>query len=246
MIRDSIQKIVEALRDQEDIFGSILFENKKFNKIELDFEEEPECQEMRTDMEPECSNEDLKGAKNLTELKTLMEECHKCPLVKTRHNLVFGSGNPNADVMVIGEAPGADEDMQGNPFVGRAGKLLTDILAAIKFSRDEVYITNILKCRPPGNRNPMPGEMEVCLPYLERQIELIRPKLILCLGLIAANGVLKLKMSLTKMRGNVYEFGKAKVMVTYHPAALLRNPQWKRLAWEDVQKFRKLYDEMVS
>ncbi len=134
--------------------------------------------------------------------------------------------------------------MQGLPFVGRAGQLLTDILKAINFQRDEVFIANILKCRPPGNRNPLRDEMDTCLPYLVKQIELIKPKLILCLGLVAADGLLQLKTSLTKMRGNVYEFNGIKVMVTYHPAALLRNPEWKRGCWEDVKEFRRLYDEM--
>ena len=147
--------------------------------------------------------------------------------------------------MVIGEGPGADEDMQGKPFVGRAGKLLTDILKAINFERDEVYIANIVKSRPPGNRTPFPSEMDACMPYLLKQVELIKPKLILCLGLTAAKGLLKRNDTLTNFRGKVYDyFSGVKVMVTYHPAALLRNPNWKRGCWEDVQAFRKLYDEM--
>ncbi|MEI7811649.1 MAG: uracil-DNA glycosylase, partial [Ignavibacteria bacterium] len=121
-----------------------------------------------------------------------------------------------------------------------------DILKAINFSREDVYITNCVKCRPPGNRNPAPEEMGKCLPYFDRQIEMIKPKMILCLGLVAASGVLKLKSTLGNMRGNVYEHAGAKAMVTYHPAALLRNPNWKRGAWEDVQKFRKLYDEIIK
>ncbi len=147
--------------------------------------------------------------------------------------------------MVIGEGPGADEDAQGLPFVGRAGKLLTDILKAINFGRDEVYIANVVKCRPPGNRTPLPQEMDSCMPYLRKQIKLIKPKLILCLGLTAAQGLLKRRESLTSMRGKVFDFENVKVMVTFHPAALLRNPNWKRDCWEDVKKFRKLYDELV-
>ena len=157
---------------------------------------------------------------------------------------MFGVGDPNAGVMLIGEAPGADEDARGEPFVGRAGKLLNDILKAINFEREEVYIANIIKCRPPGNRNPLPEEMEKCIPYLYKQIELIKPKIILCLGLVAASELLKTKLSLGRLRGSVFEYGNIKVMVTYHPAALLRNPQWKKGCWEDVQKFRKLYDEL--
>ncbi|MGE5682057.1 MAG: uracil-DNA glycosylase [Bacillota bacterium] len=226
----------------------MVYEKAAFQKIDLDFEINSEIISYEDGMSRQAEEEkECYGhAKTLEQLNELMLECHKCPLEKTRNNLVFGTGNKKADVMVVGEAPGAEEDLQGKPFVGRAGKLLTDILKAINFSREEVYITNTVKCRPPGNRNPSTEEMAVCLPYLEKQIEIIKPKMILCLGLIAASGVLKLKLPLGKMRGNVYEFGKAKVMVTYHPAALLRNPQWKRGAWEDVQKFRKLYDELVK
>jgi DNA polymerase len=146
--------------------------------------------------------------------------------------------------MLIGEAPGEQEDKEGLPFVGRAGKLLTDILKAINFSRDEVYIANVLKCRPPNNRNPLPEEEDKCLPHLYKQIELVNPKVILCLGKVAANSLLKNKLALTQMRGEVFQINDVKTMVTYHPAALLRNPNWKRGCWEDVQKFRKLYDEL--
>lgn len=245
LIQETIHKLAEALKDQQEIFGECLFEKEGFPKIDLDFViEQNTSDEDGVIMTAETEKECYIHAKNLKQLNDLMLECHKCPLEKTRNNLVFGTGDPKADVMVVGEAPGAEEDLQGKPFVGRAGKLLTDILKAINFTREEVYITNTVKCRPPGNRNPSPEEMAVCLPYLEKQIEFIKPKMILCLGLIAASGLLKLKLPLGKMRGNVYEHAGAKVMVTYHPAALLRNPQWKRGAWEDVQKFRKLYDEM--
>jgi DNA polymerase len=146
--------------------------------------------------------------------------------------------------MLVGEAPGAEEDKQGEPFVGRAGKLLTDILKAIKLTREEVYIANILKCRPPGNRDPLPSEMETCIPYLKKQVELIKPKVILCLGRIAANGLLNKKLPLSSLRESTHEFSGIPVIVTYHPAALLRNPNWKRGCWEDVQKFKKLLDEL--
>jgi DNA polymerase len=167
-------------------------------------------------------------------------------LHKNRTNFVFGSGNPNAKVMVIGEGPGAEEDKQGLPFVGRAGQLLTDILKAIKFEREEVYIANIIKCRPPENRTPSPEEMDTCIPYLKKQISLIQPKMILCLGLTAAKGLLRKKESLTALRGKFFDYEGIKVMVTFHPAALLRNPNWKRDCWEDVKKFRKMYDEIIK
>ena len=174
-------------------------------------------------------------------------KCQKCPLGKTRKNFVFGTGNPDADVVIVGEAPGADEDTQGKPFVGRAGQLLTDILKAINFSRDEVFICNILKCRPPGNRNPLPEEINLCEPYLFKQLELIKPKFILAVGTFASQTLLKKKEPLGKLRGKFYDFeyegGIAKLMVTFHPAALLRNPNWKRPTWEDVQLFRKEYDK---
>lgn len=187
------------------------------------------------------------GAENLDTLFPKIKDCTKCILHKNRTNFVFGSGNPKADVMVIGEGPGAEEDKQGLPFVGRAGMLLTDILKAIKFQRDEVYIANIVKCRPPDNRTPSQEEMDTCIPYLKKQIELINPKLILCLGLTAAKGLLGKKDSLTSLRGKVFDYQNSiKVMVTFHPAALLRNPNWKRDCWQDVQIFRKLYDEIIT
>jgi uracil-DNA glycosylase len=182
---------------------------------------------------------------NLADLEALIQDCQKCRLGATRNKLVFGKGSPSAGVMVIGEAPGADEDMQGEPFVGRAGQLLTKMLEAINFSRDEVFIANMLKSRPPNNRDPKPDELEACEPYLWKQILLIKPKMILCMGRIAAISLLKNKeTALGKMRGNVYDFYGVKVMATYHPAALLRNPDWKRPAWEDLQQFRKIYDEL--
>ncbi|MBU2506822.1 MAG: uracil-DNA glycosylase [Bacteroidetes bacterium] len=183
---------------------------------------------------------------SVEELDANINTCKKCALGSTRLKFVFGVGNPNADLMLIGEAPGADEDKQGIPFVGRAGKLLNDILKAIEFERDDIYIANILKCRPPNNRDPLPSERETCSPYLYKQIELIKPKIILCLGRISANVLLNNKESLTRMRGEVYDFAASKLMVTYHPAALLRNPNWKRGCWEDVQKVRKLYDQLTD
>lgn len=170
-------------------------------------------------------------------------DCMKCSLGATRTKFVFGVGNPNADVMFIGEAPGANEDKQGEPFVGRAGQLLDKILAAIDFKREDVYIANILKCRPANNRDPQPEEMDLCFPYLERQIQLIQPKFICCLGRIAAQRILNTTTPLGKMRGQWFDMFGAKLMVTYHPAALLRNPAFKRGTWEDVQMLRAAYDQ---
>lgn len=245
--------IIEAVKDQKEIFGDDLFQNFEFNISQPKLKTadvKTENNEPKNNpgifVEETLKFEDWQRSKTLKELDSNINTCQKCSLGKTRTNFVFGVGNPNADVMIIGEAPGADEDAKGEPFVGRAGRLLNDILKAINFDREEVFIANILKCRPPNNRNPLPEEMSTCIPYLKKQIDLLQPKLILCLGLVAASGILKLKLSLTKMRGNVYEFNGVKTMVTYHPAALLRNPNWKKGCWEDVQKFRKLYDELTS
>lgn len=192
------------------------------------------------------TKEEWQNAKNLADLREAIQGCKKCPLWKTRTNFVFGEGNPKAKLVVIGEAPGADEDEQGKPFVGRAGKLLTEILKAVDFTREEVFICNILKSRPPNNRNPLPEEIEACEPYLFKQLELIKPKLILCVGTFAAQTLLRSKEPLGKMRGKFHEYQGIPTMVTFHPAALLRNPNWKRPTWEDVQLLRKEYDKLVK
>ncbi len=190
--------------------------------------------------------DDLQRYKTLKELYEATKDCQKCRLGRTRKNYVFGEGNEHAKVMLIGEAPGADEDEQGRPFVGRSGELLNKILSAIKFSREEVYIANIIKSRPPNNRNPEPDEIQACLPYLIRQIELIRPKIILALGKVAANTLLGNSHTMNALRGKLHRWRNIDVIVTYHPAALLRNPSWKKLCWEDVQMLRRLYDEKYS
>ena len=173
-----------------------------------------------------------------------IKDCRKCPLGKLRTRLVFGAGNPDADVMFIGEAPGREEDLQGAPFVGQAGQLLTKIIQAIRLAREEVYIANILKCRPPNNRDPEPEEIAQCEPHLIRQIELIQPKIICALGRIAGQTLLKTSAALGSLRGKVHRYHGVKLIVTYHPAALLRNPQWKRPTWEDMKLLRREYDGM--
>ncbi|MCZ6704027.1 MAG: uracil-DNA glycosylase [Ignavibacteria bacterium] len=239
------KQLIEALKDQKEIFGDELFEEKKIKRKTAVVTEKTVKYSEEMDLFPE-EKEEWEKADTLEQLDSLINKCTDCKLHEGRNKFVFGSGNPNANVMVVGEGPGAEEDKQGLPFVGRAGKLLTDVLKAINFSRDEVYIANIVKCRPPGNRTPLPDEMGTCLPYLIKQIEIIKPKAILCLGLSAVKGLLNKRDSLTSMRGKVFEFENAKVMVTYHPAALLRNPNWKRPCWEDLQKFRKMYDELTD
>ncbi|KUO61217.1 DNA polymerase [bacterium BRH_c32] len=201
---------------------------------------------MKNKLSSSTIDESYKESGSVEELYDKIHNCKECPLGETRTKFVFGTGNPNADAMLIGEAPGADEDKQGEPFVGRAGKLLTDILTAIQFKREDVFIANILKCRPPNNRDPLPEETDTCFPYLDKQIELIKPKIILCLGRVAANGLLNKKMTLGEWRKDEHEYKGIKVIVTYHPAALLRNPNWKRGCWEDVKIFRKYYDELTK
>jgi DNA polymerase len=175
-----------------------------------------------------------------------IKTCTRCPLGASRTHFVFGSGNPQADVMFIGEAPGREEDLAGKPFVGEAGRLLTKIIEAIHFTRDQVFIANILKCRPPGNRDPKPEEINQCKGYLLEQIKLIKPKVICTLGRFAAQTLLGTSLGMLKLRGQVHQFNGLKLIATFHPAALLRNPQWKRLTWEDVQLLRKIYDSEVA
>ncbi|HOV98164.1 MAG TPA: uracil-DNA glycosylase [Bacteroidota bacterium] len=214
--------------EPEDLFG-MPFQQPKAKK---------KTQEFSLPQEPWTTAEDLDT------LNEMIRTCTKCSLGASRKNFVFGVGNPQAEVVVVGEAPGADEDEQGKPFVGRAGQLLNKILEAIHFHREEVFICNILKCRPPNNREPLPEEITLCEPYLVKQLEILHPKAILCAGRIAGQALLKTNTSLAQLRGKVFDYRGIPLMVTYHPAALLRNPNWKRLCWEDVQRFRKLYDEL--
>lgn len=177
-------------------------------------------------------------------LQDLVAGCTRCPLHATRTQTVFGTGNHSAEWLLIGEAPGADEDRQGEPFVGRAGQLLTEMLRAAGLERDEVYITNILKCRPPNNRDPQPDEVASCRGYLERQIELIKPRLILAVGRIAAQNLLQTDTPVGRLRGRVHHYGTAGIplVVTYHPAYLLRSPLEKRKSWDDLQLAMQVLD----
>ena len=176
-------------------------------------------------------------------LKAEVKGCTACGLAKTRTQTVFGVGDEKADWLLVGEAPGAEEDRLGEPFVGQAGKLLDNMLAAVDLSRTKnVYIANVLKCRPPGNRNPEPDEVAKCTPFLLRQIELIQPRVIVALGTFAAQTLLNTREGIGKLRGKVHRYYGVPLVVTYHPAALLRNPGWKRPTWEDVQLARRLLD----
>ena len=184
-------------------------------------------------------------AKSLEELRAAIGDCQRCKLCSGRTHLVFGVGNPKAKLMFVGEGPGRDEDLQGEPFVGRAGQLLTDIITkGMGLKREDVYIANVVKCRPPENRNPEPDEVAACEPFLKKQIDLIRPKIIVGLGKFAVQTLLQSKVPITKVRGNWHSYHGIKLMPTFHPAYLLRNHADKKLVWEDIKKvIKELRDE---
>jgi len=232
-LRTLLNSLERYLMQEKDLFGNIIYSDDKKSKKgggALPISAYPD--------------EPWAAAKSVSELNMIISGCLKCQLGPTRLNFVFGVGRPGADVMFIGEAPGADEDAQGEPFVGRAGQLLNKIIEAVGMKREDVYICNILKCRPPNNREPLPSEMETCSPYLMKQIELIKPKFIICLGRISAQWLLQTNDTLSVLRGKVHDFHGAKLIITYHPAALLRNPNWKHPTWDDMKMFKRLYDEM--
>jgi len=181
-------------------------------------------------------------SKMLQQFRNSICDCQNCPLSKTRKSFVFGSGNPNAELLFIGEAPGEQEDLEGEPFIGKAGQLLTNIITAMYLNRDDVYICNIVKCRPPNNRNPELDEIKRCLPYLKKQIRIVRPKVICLLGKVAIQAMLKDTNSISSLRGTIFYLGKIPTIVTYHPAALLRNPGWKSKVWDDMKLVRSQLD----
>ncbi|MBT4098520.1 MAG: uracil-DNA glycosylase [Gemmatimonadetes bacterium] len=184
----------------------------------------------------------VSGTESLEGFRQQICECTKCELGHTRNHFVFGAGRADADILFVGEAPGADEDRQGEPFVGAAGQLLTKIIEAMGLRREDVFICNLLKCRPPNNRDPLPEEVASCEPYLKEQIRLVAPKVICCLGKFASQALLRSDLSLSRMRGQQHTYEGIPLVVTYHPAALLRNASYKRDTWEDVKTVRRLFD----
>jgi len=186
--------------------------------------------------------EEISSLPVLSEVREIALGCPRCGLAKTRTHVVFGEGSETADVMVVGEAPGQEEDRSGRPFVGRAGKLLDLVLLASGFRRDDVYICNVLKCRPPQNRNPQPDEVSACSPYLLRQVELVQPRVILAFGTFAAQTLLGTDVSIGKLRGRTHQYRGVPLVPTYHPAACLRHPAWTRSVWEDLQRARDVLD----
>lgn len=185
---------------------------------------------------------EVDGCSSLEDVERLALTCEKCELAQGRTKVVFGAGNPDATLMFVGEAPGRDEDLSGVPFVGRAGQLLDKILAAADIARDSVYIGNIIKCRPPNNRTPLTSEIEACMPYLAKQLSCIKPSIICTLGLPATHTLLGLKGSMGSMRGKLYRAGDIVVVPTYHPAAALRDPKYKKPIWEDFLLVKREYD----
>ncbi len=190
--------------------------------------------------ENSCEKTTPSGILTLTDVRKELGDCRRCKLHRTRRTIVFGEGNEKASLMLIGEGPGYDEDVQGRPFVGKAGQLLTKILQSINLPREEVYITNIIKCRPPQNRNPGPDEIQSCNPFLVKQITVVQPKIICALGSFSAQTLLKTDTKITALRGKLYDLEGIRVVPTYHPAFLLRNPERKREVWEDMKRIAEL------
>ena len=186
--------------------------------------------------------EEIRALPVLDAVRDVSLGCPRCRLAETRTRVVFGEGNPDAELMVVGEAPGENEDRQGRPFVGKAGKLLDLLLMTAGFPRESVYICNVLKCRPPGNRNPLPDEVEACSPYLLRQVELVKPRIIVAFGTFAAQTLLGSDVSIGRLRGKTHQYQGIPLVPTYHPAALLRSQGWVRAVWEDLQHARRVLD----
>ncbi len=232
--------ILRYLKQQREQFGNITYVDRSRVIEDATVVLQDNTLREQEEIVPPQPSVSWSDATTLDDLHERICSCMDCPLGASRTNFVFGSGNPNADLMIVGEAPGADEDAQGLPFVGRAGQLLTKILEAIEIQRDDVYICNILKCRPPNNRKPLASETDSCEPYLWKQIQLVQPRYILALGLTAANTLLKNKESMASLRGTIHDYQGIPMVVTYHPAALLRNPEWKKATWEDVQQLARL------
>lgn len=209
---------------------------------------ETESKEVKPEIVPFLPGVRLEAAfptvDSLEELELLARDCQACRLRSTCQQVVFGEGNPHSKIMFIGEGPGQDEDIQGRPFVGRAGQLLNKILEAAEFSRPEVYIGNVVKCRPPGNRIPNPDEVQICRNFLEAQIHLIRPAIIVCLGAAASKAVIDPKAQISVLRGKWFIRQGIKIMATYHPAALLRTESYKRPTWEDFKQIRDEYKRL--
>lgn len=240
-------EITNYLSYYNENYGDLLYDTELDSQLRGLSIEESKTQQTINERESlfELQEEWVKS-QTLNELEQRINTCMKCPLGKTRTKFVFGAGNPNAEIMFIGEAPGADEDLQGEPFVGRAGQLLTKILASLNIKRKDVYICNILKCRPPNNRKPFVTEMDKCKPYLLKQIELVSPRLIVALGATAVEGLFNTTQRMAELRGKVFRFQDKPVVITYHPAALLRNPGWESHFRSDLQFALEILNNLTN
>ena len=198
-----------------------------------------DCSKESLNIMESWGHEQERSPETLEAIRTDLGDCGRCRLSESRKHIVFGAGDPHARLVFVGEGPGYDEDQKGEPFIGAAGQLLTKIIEAIKYTRDQVYICNIIKCRPPGNRNPLPDEIEACLPFLKRQLTVIKPEVICALGTFAAQALLDTTLPISKLKGRFHDYNGIRVLPTYHPAYLLRNPAKKRDVWEDMKKLMK-------
>ncbi len=249
-MKDIVQEIEDYFKNIKAVYGPRLFLDHALQDAEVTSTEPVTPTSVKTQPRPVASKKSFKShvpPQTSPELEAYFQEikeCTACALSATRTHFVFGHGNAKADILFIGEAPGQDEDEQGIPFVGRAGQLLDKMLRAIGLSKDEVYIANVLKCRPPQNRDPLPDEVLKCEPYLQHQIELINPKILVALGRVAGNTLLRQESALTTLRNQVFTYKERPLIVTYHPAALLRNPRWKISSWQDLKKIKKLLSEL--
>ena len=244
-----LDDIIRTLKWQQAVYGDTVYYNAVLEPDTTSFVPEKKSEPIaRMPLSKRSRKKDKRFDESLIhqndpELQRFFHEinhCGKCDLHKSRTHFVFGMGNPHADILFVGEAPGRDEDLKGLPFVGKAGKLLEKMLHALHMHREDIYIANVLKCRPPGNRDPLPDEVVQCEPYLKKQIDMIAPKVIVGLGRISAQVLLKTSDSLTRMRNKTHSYQGIPFLVTYHPAALLRNPRWKRESWQDLLKIKSL------
>ncbi|MDO9577384.1 MAG: uracil-DNA glycosylase [Candidatus Cloacimonadales bacterium] len=244
------EKVLKQYLEYLQLSGiqDIFYTPKAIRTVKIAKNSEPQTnQQIAENYNPQTSQpvkENFDPQTRLQELEAKYKECRNCELWRGRTKFCYGNGNARAKLMLIGEGPGADEDRTGQVFVGKAGQLLTKMLQAIHLEREEVYIANIVKCRPPGNRNPLPEEKNACYPYLEEQIDIIKPKLILLLGKVAASTILEFDGTMADYRSQTYTFKGIKTYVSFHPSALLRNPNWKKPTWIDLQNVQKDYENL--
>lgn len=234
------QQLTERVRFYRELGIYDFYRREVSAQVEAAVEETTSERLQALNAAPPFNEEEMTPEQALRTIREDIGDCTRCVLHKQgRKQIVFGVGNPRADIMFIGEAPGADEDMQGEPFVGRAGQLLNNMISAMGIRREDVYIANIIKCRPPGNRTPEREECDTCSPFLMRQIEVVKPKIIVALGAVAAKTLLGVNDAMVNLRGRIYDFRNTKLAVTYHPAYLLRDPRQKKETWKDLQMVMK-------